>query len=201
MTKLRGYSAACERNKGPILERLQPILADCTSVLEIGSGSGQHAVFFAEKMPHLVWYSSDRTLNHIDIQARLGEAALANTPSPLALDVMNPEWPALSVDAIFSANTAHIMSWGAVEKLFAGVGKLLSMDGLFLLYGPFNDNHQYSSDSNRHFDQHLKQRDPRSGIRDFEAVDQLAQQAGMVLQQDYPMPANNRLLCWRKTPS
>lgn len=201
MIKPRGYAEACDRNKGPIFEVLQPLLVDCDSVLEIGSGTGQHAIYFAEKMPHLIWHTSDRTSNHIDIQARLDEAALANTRPPLSLDVMDAGWPDISVDAIFSANTAHIMSWKAVAQLFSGVGRTLSINGLFLLYGPFNYHNQYSSDSNRHFDQSLKQRDPFSGIRDFEAVDQLAQQAGMVLQQDYSMPTNNRLLCWRKTPS
>ncbi len=198
INKPRGYAEACDRNRDPILEVIRPLLEDCTTVLEVGSGTGQHAIYFAAKMSHLVWHTSDRALNHPDIRAWLDEAALANTRPPLSLDVTQSVWPSLAVDAVFSANTAHIMSWDAVKVLFAGVGELLSVDGLFLLYGPFNYNNQYSSESNRYFDQHLKLRDPESGIRDFEAVELLAQQAGMVLQQDYQMPANNRLLCWRK---
>ncbi len=201
INKPRGYAAACDKNRDPILEVIRPLLGHCNAVLEIGSGTGQHAIYFAAKMPHLVWHTSDRALNHADIHAWLDEAALANTRPPLSLDVTKQVWPPLAVDAVFSANTVHIMSWEAVEMLFSGVGRLLPVDGLFLLYGPFNYNHQYSSESNRYFDQHLKQRDPHSGIRDFEAVDLLAQQAGMMLQQDYPMPANNRLLCWRKMSS
>ncbi len=167
-------------------------------MLEIGSGTGQHAIYFATQMPHLVWHTSDRAANHADINGWLAKAGLANTRAPLSLDVATSAWPSLAVDAVFSANTAHIMSWEAVTMLFSGVGRLLSPNGLFLLYGPFNYDNRYSSESNRYFDQRLKQRDSQSGIRDFEALDALARQAGMVLQQDDQMPANNHLLCWRK---
>jgi len=192
------YAEACDRNRGPILKVIQPLLESRHAVLEIGSGTGQHAIYFAEQMPHLIWHTSDREVNHAGIHAWLAKAGLANTRLPLSLDVAIAAWPPLTVDVVFSANTAHIMSWEEVLMLFAGVGRLLSSDGLFLLYGPFNYSNQYSSDSNRDFDQRLKQRDPQSGIRDFEALDQLAQQAGMELLHDYQMPANNRLLCWRK---
>lgn len=198
MIRLRGYAEACDRNRAPILAAIRPLLEQCCAVLEVGSGTGQHAVYFAEKMPHLIWHTSDREANHADIQDWLKEAALINTRAPLSLDVSQSVWPVLEVDAVFSANSMHIMSWANVELFFAGAGRLLAAGGLLLLYGPFNYGGQYTSESNWHFDQRLKQRDSLSGLRDFEAVDLLAQSAGMVLQTDYPMPANNHLLCWRK---
>jgi cyclopropane fatty-acyl-phospholipid synthase-like methyltransferase len=168
-------------------------------VLEVGSGTGQHAVYFARKMPHLSWYTSDRQEYHDGIRQWLREAALPNTPDPLLLDVSQPRWPPLPVDALFSANTTHIMHWQEVEALFDGIGRMLPAGGLFVLYGPFNYRGAYTSDSNARFDAWLKERDPESGIRDFEALNGLAGQAGMTLQQDYEMPANNRILCWRKS--
>ena len=117
---------------------------------------------------------------------------------PLVLDVTQADWPMLEADAIFSANAVHIMGWDAVKAMIAGVGKLLSEGGLLVLYGPFNYNNSYSSESNASFDIWLKERNPESGIRDFEEVDQLAREAGLYLQDDYAMPANNRILCWKK---
>lgn len=190
---------ACDRNKAPILAVIELLFEDCTSVLEIGSGTGQHAVYFAEKLPHLVWHTSDVKENHADIRAWLQDAKLSNLQGPLSLDVMQPEWPQVKVDAVFSANTAHIMHWEAVEKFFAGAGKLLPEGGKFVLYGPFNYNNQYTSDSNANFDLWLKARDPHSGIRNFEDLDNLAKSAGMEFRQDYEMPANNRILYWQKT--
>ena len=195
---MKSYSEACDRNKTPILKVIRSLLENRKEVLEIGSGTGQHAVYFAQQMPHLVWYTSDRAMNHAAINDWIESAALANVRPPQLLDVAMEVWPSMTVDVIFSANTAHIMSMQEVIELFAGVGRLLLSDGLFLLYGPFNYGNQYSSDSNRLFDQRLKMADPLSGIRDFEVLDQLATQAGMVLLEDYDMPANNRLLCWQK---
>ena len=195
---MKPYSESCDQNRGPILRVIAPLLVDRQVVLEIGSGTGQHAVFFARQMPHLVWHTSDRVENHPGIRSWLDEADLPNLPPPLALDVVRDPWPVLGVDAVFSANTAHIMGWPAVQAMFRGVGDLLPADGLFLLYGPFNYGGAYTSDSNARFDQWLKGRDPESGIRDFEALERLAREAGMRLHDDYPMPANNRILCWRR---
>ncbi len=194
---MKPYAESCDQNRAPLLAVIQPLLQSCTALLEIGSGTGQHGVFFAEAMPHLTWHTSDRSDNHHGIRQWLEEAARNNLRGPLDLDVLN-EWPELAVDAVFSANTTHIMDWPAVEALFAGVGRLLPAQGLFLLYGPFNYANAYTSESNARFDQWLKQRDPASGIRNFEDLDRLAQQAGMELLQDNAMPANNRTLVWRK---
>jgi cyclopropane fatty-acyl-phospholipid synthase-like methyltransferase len=192
------YSEACERNRDPILSVIQPLLAGCRAVLEIGSGTGQHAAYFAERMPHLLWHTSDREENHAGIEPWLADAGLANARPPLLLDVTQSVWPEVDADAVFSANTAHIMHWHEVESLFAGVGKLLPEQGVFLLYGPFNYNQAYTSESNERFDAWLKARDPLSGIRGFEDVDRLARRAGMVLRDDFTMPANNRILFWQK---
>ena len=192
------FSQACINNRKPILEVMQPLFGKCRRVLEIGSGTGQHAVYFADNMPWLIWHTSDLCENHAGIQEWQAEAGLPNIRGPLALDVMQSQWPKLEIDAIFSANTVHIMHWPAVKQLFAGVGELLATDGLFLLYGPFNYNSQFTSESNARFNNVLKERDNLSGIRDFEALNELAENAAMKLQQDYEMPANNRILCWSK---
>jgi len=150
-------------------------------------------------MPYLTWQASDVLLNHSGIMAWLEEAGLSNTPPPLELDVSATHWPDIDVDAVFSANTVHIMHWESVIALFEGIGKLLGRDGLFCLYGPFNYDGAYTSESNARFDAWLHDRDPLSGIRDFDALSALATDAGMVLKKDYAMPANNRILCWRKS--
>ncbi len=195
---MKPYSEACERNRDPIFAVIQPLLAARRAVLEIGSGTGQHAVYFAAKLPHLIWHTSDREMYHAGIQLWLDEAALENVRPPLALDVTQTPWPAMTVDAVYSANTAHIMHWPEVEAMFAGVGALLPAGGIFLLYGPFNDHGCYTSDSNRRFDEQLKSRDPLSGIRDADALDRLAQQAQLQARGDVAMPANNRILWWEK---
>lgn len=192
------YSAACDNNREPILSKIERLFGNCRAVLEIGSGTGQHAVFFAQKLPHLVWHSSDRPENHAGIELWLNEAGLPNTPPPLSLDVTQTQWPMLQVDAVFSANAIHIMGWESVKNMIAGVGKLLPRNGLLVLYGPFNYNNSYTSESNANFDVWLKDRDAQSGIRNFEDVEQLANAAGMIIEHDFSMPANNRILCWVK---
>lgn len=192
------YSEACERNRDPILAAITPLLAGRRAVLEIGSGTGQHAVYFAARLPELIWYPSDRPEHHAGIRLWLDEAGLANVRPPLSLDVTQPRWDAPAVDAVFSANTAHIMHLDEVAALFAGVAALLPPLGLFILYGPFNYQGNYTSASNAQFDEWLRLRDPLSGIRDFEHLDALAAGGGMVLRQDIAMPANNRLLVWEK---
>jgi len=195
---MKPYSESCDENREPIFSVIQPLLADCSSVLEIGSGTGQHAVYFAERLPHLVWHTSDCTEYHAGIKMWLLEAGLENTCGPLELNVSTSTWPQQGFDAVFSANTAHIMHWPDVVAMFAGIGSVLSNGGRFLLYGPFNYGKQYTSTSNARFDGWLKSRDPGSGIRNLEDLEILAQQAGMVLRKDYEMPVNNRILYWEK---
>lgn len=192
------FSPACERNREPILAVLRRHFSSARRVLEIGSGTGQHAVHFAASMPWLSWQASDRAENLPGVRAWLDQAALPNTPAPLELDVRL--WPAFdssSFDAVFSANTLHIMGWPEVQAFFGGVGKVLANGGTLVVYGPFNRGGSYSSDSNREFDAWLRARDPASGIRDFEAVDALARQVGLHLLEDVDMPANNQCLVWR----
>ena len=195
---MKPYVESCERNRAAILEVLRVELAGKSRLLEIGSGTGQHAVYFAPEFPGLVWQTSDLVESHADIRAWLAEAGLANVLPPLTLDVCRGDWPSERYDAVFSANTAHWMSWPEVECLFSGVGRALQVDGVFCLYGPFNYRGGYTSESNARFDRWLKARDPSSGIRDFEAVDALSREAGMRLERDHEMPANNRILVWSK---
>lgn len=196
---MKPYSQACVNNRDPILSVISRLFADRKAILEIGSGTGQHAVYFARKMPHLIWQSSDRVDNHPGIKLWLQEADLINTPPPLELDVVQEPWPPIATDAIFSANTAHIMSWANVVRMLTVIADILPNQGLFILYGPFNYQGRYTSDSNARFDQWLQQRDPVSGIRDFEAINELAIRLGLTLEEDIEMPANNRIVYWRKS--
>lgn len=198
MSVEKPFAPSCERNREPLLAVLRQHFADRTRVLEIGSGTGQHAVHFAQALPQLIWQTSDRAEHLPGIRAWLDEAALANTPPPLQLDVTQPQWPTAAYDAVFSANTLHIMSWPQVERLFQRLPQVLTASACVAIYGPFNYGGEYSSASNAEFDGMLRARDPHSGIRDFEAVDVLARQIGLVLQQDHAMPANNRCLVWRR---
>lgn len=195
---MKPFAESSEQNKEPILSALKHYFYDVSRVLEIGSGTGQHAVYFARQFPDLTWLSSDQAEYHQGIRMWLDEAGLMNLEGPLLLDVNQQVWPVDSVDAVFSANTVHIMDWPAVENMFAGIGEVLQPEGIFCLYGPFNYDGQFTSESNARFDDWLKQRDPVSGVRDFEALDQLAEQAGMELDDDIEMPANNRILVWKK---
>lgn len=199
----RPYAPACDRNRDPILEVLRAHFADRHDVLEIGSGTGQHAVHFAAAMPWLRWQCSDRAENLPGMALWLDEAALPNTPPPVELDVDAGPWPRSQTcdgrfDAVFSANTLHIMGWPQVEAFFDGLDATLADDATLVVYGPFNYGGQYTSDSNRDFDGWLKARDPVSAIRDFEAVDALAARIGLRLLDDIAMPANNRSLVWRR---
>lgn len=196
---MKPYAESCEQNREPILAVLRSRLGDSRSLLEIGSGTGQHAVYFGAALPQLVWQTSELAEQHAGIQAWLDEAALDNVRAPLGLDVSDPTaWPGEVFDAVFTANTVHIMGEDEVGELFAGVGRVLDRGGLFLVYGPFNYGGRYTSDSNSRFDQWLKARDPRSGIKDLDWLRTLAGPAGLVLDEDVEMPANNRILVWRK---
>lgn len=191
------FAPACERNREPILDVLREVLAPCRRVLEIGSGTGQHAVHFAAAMPWLSWQCSDRAGNLPGIRAWLDEAALPNTPAPIELDVAGG-WPCARYDAVFSANTLHIMGWAEVVRFFAHLPGITADDAVLAIYGPFNQDGRYTSDSNAAFDRSLKLRDPRMGLRDAAAVDALARAAGFALVEDHAMPANNRCRVWRR---
>lgn len=190
------YSQACENNKTPILERLRAVFDAPGLVLEIGTGTGQHAEHFAKAIPYLQWQPTDHP-NVVDTcRPRLVSAGLPNIFPAIELDVA-ANWPIDSVQWAFSANTAHIMSWPEVEQMFLGIGKRLAKDGAFCLYGPFNQQGQYSSDSNRQFDLHLRTKAAHMGIRDLEDLLGLAESASLVLIENFPMPANNRLLVFK----
>lgn len=194
---MKQFSESCIQNQNPILSIIKPLLVNTSTVLEIGSGTGQHAVYFAEHMPHLIWQASDQSQYLPSVNAWINDTNLDNLPSAIELDVTQP-WPDIKAEAIFSANTTHIMSWEMVADFFHGVGQALEIGGLFILYGPFNYQGQYTSQSNANFDLWLKDRDPRSAIRDYEALNQLAQKSGLHLINDFAMPANNRILYWGK---
>jgi hypothetical protein len=200
-TAHKPFAQACEENKGPILAVLTPLLAGARRLLEIGSGTGQHAVHFAACLPHLTWQTSDLAENLSGVRLWLAGAGLPNLPPPLELDVTRP-WPPGDYDAAFSANTAHIMGDAEVEALFAGLPGVLTPPGApFALYGPFNYGGRYTSDSNARFDQWLKARDPASGIKDRDALAALAEANAMTLTEDHPMPCNNRILVFRRLGS
>lgn len=192
------FAESCVTNREPILAVLAPRLLGCRSLLEIGSGTGQHAVYFAPELYPLIWHTSDCVAAHAGINAWLDEAALDNVRSPIALDVLRDPWPSGPFDAVFSANTAHIMSPSAIEAMFDGVGRLLPTDGRFFLYGPFSYDHRHTSQSNAQFDAWLKQRDPAMGVRDRRWLEQLAADSTMRLDEDIAMPVNNRTLVWVK---
>jgi SAM-dependent methyltransferase len=191
------HSPACDRNRDPILAVLREHFADRHRVLEIGSGTGQHAVYFAAALPHVTWQTSDVDENIPGIRAWLQEAGLPNTPAPLMFDV-NGELPLAGFDAVFSANTLHIMSWAEVQRMFRGLNRLVAEDFKLAVYGPFNYGGRFTSDSNAAFDASLKARAAHMGIRDFEAVDVVAKSIGLELGADVAMPANNRMLVWRR---
>jgi len=192
------YAASCDENRQPILDVLGPLFADVGTVFEIGSGTGQHAVFFAAEMPHLRWQTSDRQEYHPGIRAWLAGCEACDLPPPITLDVLADSWPRDSYDAVFSANTAHIMGHAEVEAMFRGVAGILKPGGVFALYGPFNYGGRFTSDSNREFDHWLRERDPRSCIKNFEDLDALAAELGLELAEDHEMPVNNRILVWRR---
>ena len=188
---MKPFSEASERNRAPILAVLKRVFSDSRLLLEIGSGTGQHAAYFAPELPHLVWQASDVAENLPGIREWVSE------PPPIELD-MDKEWPKLDVDAVFSANTCHIMSWAQVERMFEGIGKMPTVK-IFCLYGPFNYGGKHTSESNARFDIMLRARDPASGVRDFEEIKMLAESAGLSLAEDNAMPANNRLLVFRRS--
>lgn len=191
------FAPAAERNAQPILEVLQDAFAARHHVLEIGSGTGQHAVHFARAMPWLRWQCSDVAAHLPGIQAWLDEADLPNTPKALALDVLD-DWPKLSVDAVFSANTLHIMGWPEVEACLLGLDQVLAQQATVVIYGPFKKDGQHTASSNAAFEQSLRAEDPSRGIRDMAEVDPLLDRIGLQRVGEVAMPANNRCLIWRR---
>lgn len=194
---MKPYSQACDNNKAPILNEIYSHFSACNDVFEIGSGTGQHAVFFAENLPALHWHTSDRIENHAGIMQWIEESKLSNIEFPIELDVVSDAWPTIIFDGVFTANTCHIMHWHEVVAMIEGVKRLLSADGIFMIYGPFNYNNDYTSDSNRRFDDMLRERDSGSGLRDFEDLESLAKNNSLILFKDVAMPANNRLLIFK----
>ncbi|WP_417668903.1 DUF938 domain-containing protein [Roseibium sp.] len=200
------FSAAAENNKRPILQVLNTAFANCTRVLEIASGTGQHAMFFAEKLPHLDWRPSDLAEHLPAIDQRIVEAdtELDNLLAPIELDISDLPWPVSAADyedaydGIFTSNSLHIVSWPIVEVFFEGVGETLREGGMLCVYGPFKYGGNFTTRSNEAFDKSLKERDAESGIRDFEAVNELAEKIGLKLEADHAMPANNQLLVWKR---
>ena len=191
------HSEACDRNRDPILSILKIAFAGAGSVLEIGSGTGQHAVYFGAALPHLTWQTTDLPANHAGISMWLDEARLRNVLPPLVLDVREEPWPVDGIDAVFTANTLHIRSWPDVGQLVAGIGRILEPGGPVCIYGPFSYHGAHTSESNARFDAMLRARDAASGIRNFEEVRELGARNGLAFEADHAMPANNRLLVFR----
>lgn len=192
------FSEACERNKLPILEVLRTAFADRSRVIEIGAGTGQHAVYFGWQLANLTWQPTERREALEALAARVGAEGPPNVAPPVALDVLAQPWPRLEADAAFTANTVHIMPWHATVAMFAGLGRLLATDAVMAVYGPFKYGGRFTTPSNEQFDRTLRASDPASGLRDVEAVDTLARRAGFQLEADHAMPANNRLIVWRR---
>jgi cyclopropane fatty-acyl-phospholipid synthase-like methyltransferase len=192
------WSAAAERNREPILDVLRRRFAARHHVLEIGSGSGQHALHVAAAMRTLIWQATERDEHVHNLRAALAGTPLPNTPPPLTLDVASGPWPTQRYDAVFSANTLHIMGWTEVEALFAALPSILADDATLVVYGPFNVDGAFTSASNAAFDASLKARGAHMGLRDIGAVDALARAAGLRFVDDVTMPANNRCLVWER---
>lgn len=199
--KNKPFSQACENNKDPILSVLRQIWSTACDVLEVGSGTGQHAVHFAAHLPHLRWQPSDKAENIPGMKTWFDEAQLDNIREPLVLDVEDAPWPVTEIDTVFTANTLHIMSWEYVQIFFNRLGEYLMDGGEFVSYGPFNKHGQYTSDSNARFDIWLQQQNPASAIRDMDALEDLARQYKITLMDEIDMPANNKILIWQKSVS
>jgi SAM-dependent methyltransferase len=194
----RRFAAYAARNTAPILEVLQREFRGLRDVLEIGSGTGQHAVAFAAALGHLRWQTSDLVENHAGIIARLQHAQLENVAAPLALDVRDAALEPASFDAVFASNTAHIMGIDAVQRMFSLVGDALRVDGVFCLYGPFRVGGTFNTASNEDFDASLRQRDPVMGVRDIETLDEFGAPCGLRRRRLYTVPSNNYVAVWKR---
>ncbi len=192
------FAPAPERNKRPILARLLELLPATGSLLEIGAGTGQHAVFFAPEFPGLVWQATEHPAELAGLRRRLEAEGGPRLPPPLELDVLRGGWPDGPFNAAFSANTAHIMSWEAVCAMFAGLEACLEQDSPFCLYGPFSRDGRHTAPSNARFDRQLRDRSPAMGLRDMAQLERLARRHHMLLERVVDMPTNNFLLVFRK---
>ena len=194
------FSPACERNKDVIFNTIKAHLDTATNVLEVGSGTAQHALHFAQNCPHLVWQTSDQSFYLDGIRAQLGNSNIVNILPPLELDVNQSNWvsDAAVYDIVYTANTLHIMRWGDVQAFFTGLGQVTKSGSLLIIYGPFKYAGEFTSNSNAGFDQSLRAGGQGSAIRDFEAVKQLAIENGFSLLMDVSMPANNQCLIWQQ---
>jgi len=194
----KSFSQACENNKRPILEVIGGYFDEPGMILEIGTGTAQHAMYFAEKLRKLYWQTSDKAENIEDINAHVNEYTHYNLGRPLPIDVLQKDWQLESCEGVFSANTSHIMNWYMVENMFEGVGHILLPKKYFCLYGPFIFNGQYTSPSNEAFDKMLKEQDPQSGLKNFEDLQKLAESQGLSFFKQHDMPANNNILVWQR---
>ena len=195
---MKQHAPSFEGNKDYILPMLREALPARGLVLEVGSGTGQHAAFFAAHFPQLVWQPTDLAANLPSIAAWRAEAALPNLRAPLELDLFHGRWPVSAAQAVVCINTVHIVAWKGVENLFAGAGRVLEPGGVMYVYGAYRYATRPLEPSNEKFDQWLKDRDPVSGVRDFEAVNALAERHGLVLHEDRAMHGNNRSIWWVK---
>ena len=186
------------RNSDAILSVLRHELAECRELLEIGSGTGQHAVHFSARLRDIHWQTSDLPENHDGIRAHIANSGLSNVKAPLTLDVRSASLGSPSYDVVFTANTMHIMSFAAIEQMIPFVVACLYDGGLFIAYGPFRQGGRFNTQSNADFDASLRARDPDMGIRELEKIDGLAEHCGMRRVRTYAMPANNLLLIWQK---
>lgn len=189
---------ACERNKAAILNVLQAQLIGDETILEIGSGTGQHAVYFGTHLPKTTWLTSDLAVNHNVINSWITATKISNVHSPLTLDVDNSTWPVIDCTGAFTANTLHILTWKQVVKLFHHIEKQLKSGMCFYIYGPFNYDGEYTSPGNQAFDQQLKAENPNHGLRDLNEIKALAQQTGFEFIENIHMPANNMILVLKR---
>lgn len=189
------HAPSAARNREPIARVLERILPHPIKVLEIASGSGEHAVYFAEQIPWLSWQPTEREPDRIaSIEAWRQESGLSNVAPAMRLDVLQQPWPVDEAGAIFCSNMIHIAPWEATEGLIRGAAKVLPSGGLLILYGPFREGDRHTAESNRRFDEELKAKDPSWGVRDRFEVEALARGEGLILQELVPMPANNMIL-------
>lgn len=194
------FAPSCERNQGTILEVLKGIVSDsAVNLLEIGSGTGQHAVFMAPHFPSLNWQTADLLGNHSGINQWVVESQIPNIIKPIVYESGESDFPNMNIDVVFTANTLHIMSWQNVKVLIEQFGKYLKTGARIVIYGPFNYGNQFTSESNAKFDVWLKQQEIHQGIRDFEGIVELMKNQGIKLVEDFKMPSNNRILHFNKS--
>lgn len=198
---MKQFAPACDRNKDPILDVLQDHFKTPGTVLEVGAGTGQHAVWFAAALPHLIWQPADLVDSHDSINGWRDEAELDNLLPPQELDLSDYDWSNRRYDYVVCINTIHIVSWRNVKALFDGISVCLKPNGRCFLYGPYRYSNRPLEPSNQKFDLWLKDRNPNSGVRDFDEIEKLATHSNLALVADITMPANNRALVWKKSGS